>query len=208
MVAVAGFEMYVDLRDGGVSAEIRNTRNYEPHVTATLRRELAADSVFVDVGANIGWYALVAATSAPGVKVIAVEPNPHNVQLIFRNLTANRLENVRVHACAATDRRRLLQLRYDAGYGFVHSPEEAIEEPFVQGVPLDELLAAEARVDLVKMDVEGHEPVVLAGTTVKRATLHNEDQIRRLDVRVGDAVVIQKAGEIIPEVVRVEAVKQ
>ena len=47
------------------------------------------------------------------------------------------------------------------------------------------------------------EPVFLAGTTVKRATLHNDDQIRRLDVRVGDRVVIQKAGEIIPEVVRV-----
>ncbi len=47
------------------------------------------------------------------------------------------------------------------------------------------------------------EPVFLAGTTVKRATLHNEDQIRRLDVRVGDTVVIQKAGEIIPEAVRV-----
>jgi DNA ligase (NAD+) len=47
------------------------------------------------------------------------------------------------------------------------------------------------------------EPVFLAGTTVKRATLHNEDQIRRLEVRVGDTVVIQKAGEIIPEVVRV-----
>lgn len=49
------------------------------------------------------------------------------------------------------------------------------------------------------------EPVFLAGTTVRRATLHNEDQIRRLDVRVGDRVVIQKAGEIIPEVVRVIA---
>lgn len=47
------------------------------------------------------------------------------------------------------------------------------------------------------------EPVLLAGTTVKRATLHNEDQIKRLDARVGDLVVIQKAGEIIPEVVRV-----
>ncbi len=47
------------------------------------------------------------------------------------------------------------------------------------------------------------EPVLLAGTTVKRATLHNEDQIKRLDVRVGDTVLIQKAGEIIPEVVSV-----
>jgi DNA ligase (NAD+) len=52
------------------------------------------------------------------------------------------------------------------------------------------------------------EPVLLAGTTVKRATLHNEDQIKRLEVRVGDTVVIQKAGEIIPEVVSVATSKR
>lgn len=45
-------------------------------------------------------------------------------------------------------------------------------------------------------------PVRLAGTTVKRATLHNEDYIKDKDIRIGDTVVIQKAGEIIPEVVR------
>ena len=45
-------------------------------------------------------------------------------------------------------------------------------------------------------------PVRLAGTTVKRATLHNEDYIKEKDIRVGDTVIIQKAGEIIPEVVR------
>jgi len=48
------------------------------------------------------------------------------------------------------------------------------------------------------------EPVVLAGTTVKRATLHNADELARKDIRVGDTVVIEKAGEIIPQVVRVE----
>jgi DNA ligase (NAD+) len=46
-------------------------------------------------------------------------------------------------------------------------------------------------------------PVVLAGTTVSRATLHNEDEVARKDVRVGDTVVIEKAGEIIPQVMRV-----
>lgn len=47
------------------------------------------------------------------------------------------------------------------------------------------------------------EPVRLAGSTISRATLHNEDYIREKDIRVGDVVVIRKAGEIIPEVVRV-----
>jgi DNA ligase (NAD+) len=47
------------------------------------------------------------------------------------------------------------------------------------------------------------EPVQLAGTTVQRATLHNSDRIGELDIRVGDTVIIRKAGEIIPEVVRV-----
>ncbi len=47
------------------------------------------------------------------------------------------------------------------------------------------------------------EPTIVSGSTVSRATLHNEDEIRRKDVRVGDVVVIEKAGEIIPAVVKV-----
>lgn len=47
------------------------------------------------------------------------------------------------------------------------------------------------------------EPVFLAGTTVKRASLHNEDEILRKDIRVGDTVLVEKAGEIIPQVVSV-----
>ena len=48
------------------------------------------------------------------------------------------------------------------------------------------------------------DPISLAGTTVSRATLHNQDIISELDVRLGDTIIVRKAGEIIPEVVRVK----
>ena len=46
------------------------------------------------------------------------------------------------------------------------------------------------------------EPVLVAGSTVSRATLHNEDEIRKKDIKIGDTVVIHKAGDIIPEVIK------
>lgn len=47
------------------------------------------------------------------------------------------------------------------------------------------------------------DPVQLAGTTVTRASLHNEDEIERLDLRIGDTVIVEKAGDIIPKVIQV-----
>jgi DNA ligase (NAD+) len=52
------------------------------------------------------------------------------------------------------------------------------------------------------------EPVLLAGTTVKRASLHNADQIAKLDVREGDTVFVEKGGEIIPKIIAVDFTKR
>jgi DNA ligase (NAD+) len=52
------------------------------------------------------------------------------------------------------------------------------------------------------------EPTLLAGTTVARASLHNEDEIKRLEIKIGDTVLIEKSGEIIPQVLQVVASKR
>ena len=51
-------------------------------------------------------------------------------------------------------------------------------------------------------------PVTVAGVTVRRATLHNEDEIEKKDVRIGDTVLVQRAGDVIPEVVKVISTKR
>ena len=52
------------------------------------------------------------------------------------------------------------------------------------------------------------EPVQLAGTVVKRASLHNADQIQKLDIRIGDTVFVEKGGEIIPKIIAVDLTKR
>ena len=48
------------------------------------------------------------------------------------------------------------------------------------------------------------EPVLLSGTTIKRASLHNQDQIEKLGLRIGDSVYVEKGGEIIPKIIAVD----
>src|SRR5438105_2247068 len=52
------------------------------------------------------------------------------------------------------------------------------------------------------------DPVFVAGSTVRRSTLHNEDEVARKDVRIGDTVILHKAGDVIPEIVRVVVEKR
>ncbi|MBQ5702080.1 MAG: NAD-dependent DNA ligase LigA, partial [Peptococcaceae bacterium] len=84
----------------------------------------------------------------------------------------------------------------------------AYKFPPEQGVTrIEEIVLQVGRTGAVT-PVANLEPVFLAGSTISRATLHNEDFIREKDIRIGDYVVIQKAGEVIPEVVSVVTEKR
>jgi DNA ligase (NAD+) len=86
------------------------------------------------------------------------------------------------------------------------APRWVVAYKFAAEQALTKLLKIEVQVGKTgKLTPVAHlEPVRLAGTTVSRASLHNADEIARKDIRVGDIVVVEKAGEIIPYVVRSE----
>ena len=85
------------------------------------------------------------------------------------------------------------------GYAIVHKPVPWITpaETLLKGITVQVGRSG------VLTPVAELEPVFLQGSTISRATLHNEDEIRRKDIRIGDTVVIRKAGMVIPEVVEV-----
>lgn len=85
------------------------------------------------------------------------------------------------------------------GYATVHKPV-----PWISGA-ITELLGITIQVGRtgVLTPVAELKPVFVQGSTVSRATLHNDDEIRRKDIRIGDAVIIRKAGMVIPEVIEV-----
>lgn len=85
------------------------------------------------------------------------------------------------------------------------SPRYALAYKFAAEQGITKLLSIEASVGRtgVVTPVANLEPVALAGTTVSRATLHNQDEIDRKDIREGDIVVVEKGGDVIPKVVSV-----
>ena len=171
LVALDGFQLYV-MPDDYIGHSILKARTYEPHVTSVVRKTLKAGDVFLDVGANVGYFTLLAASLVEGGKVIAVEPNPQNLQLLYSSLLENGSTNVRVHPYAASDQATILRFTTVGSNGGVVTEHAKSQEHFllVPALRLDDLLAGEARLDLMKIDIEAHEPAAIRGmeTLIRR----------------------------------------
>ena len=162
-VRLPAFELFVRLDDWAVGARIAVRRSYEPHVTAALARYLLPGSVVVDVGANIGYYTLLAATKiGPSGKVIAFEPSRENCALLQRSLVANHVTNVVLVPFAVADLDGAVRYGMDDSNGRI-TLDDRPELRQVRAVTLDRALAREPRLDVVKIDIEGAEGRALRG---------------------------------------------
>ena len=198
LVELPGRRMYVDAGDQFIGIHIAEKGEYEPHLTAAITDVLKPGDSFVDVGANIGWYAILAASIVgPTGSVLAVDVDPQNVEVLNRSLAANNFTNTAVIPIALSDSVGtvvLQKLRGSNNQIVTAGDEREAPNRNMTALPLDVLVRGLARkIDVVKIDVEGAEFFVLKGAeeTVReyRPVIFLEftpDAIERLPGSSGD----------------------
>lgn len=164
---LGAYKILLDCRKQSFTAWIAATGMYELE-TSILFKLLARNSqVIIDVGAGIGWYSLLGASVLHhSGKILSVEPDPSNIRLIKESLRLNRFSNVEIISTCVSDfdGKIYLNLAYDAGYNSIKDKAER-GKILCFCTTLNSLIEKRGidMVDLLKVDVEGAEPEVLAG---------------------------------------------
>ena len=165
LINLQKFKIYVQNDDFAVGQTIINTKNYEPHVTDAIAKLLKPGDTFLDIGANIGYYSLLAASIVQSSgKVIAFEPNQKNQQLMYSSIVENNFSNITLYPFAVSNSQKILRLMTSGSNGWlVNLSKDSAEYQLVQSVVIDEILETEKQIDFIKIDIEGHEPIALQG---------------------------------------------
>jgi FkbM family methyltransferase len=144
----------------------------EPGLTKYFRSVVTPGAVVVDVGANVGFYTLLAAKLLQGQgKIYSFEPAPRTYAILKDNVQVNgflELGIIHLYPLAVTDKAgkaRLAVFNADCGHNTLFDDGHADAEIEVSTTSLDDILATQDKVDIVKIDAEGAEPFILRGMT-------------------------------------------
>jgi FkbM family methyltransferase len=164
-----GFAIYVQEADTAITEHVKRDA-YEPNVTAVFLDRLRPGMHVLDIGANIGWYTMLSASLVGRAgSVTAIEPNPDSAKLLEASRRANSFDNVTVLQVAAGRQRELLVLHGSYGDAMtLAAPDDAAALTGAMTVPsfkVDDLIAPDKRIDLVKIDVQGAEYNALLGAS-------------------------------------------
>lgn len=165
-----GMIMAVLLNDK-IGKAIYRSGKIEPETTRMLRCLLRDDTVFFDIGANVGYFTLLAASIITSGSIHCFEPNPRCYAMLKNNIRTNALINVQTNSCALSDRsgsaQLYLALLENSGATSLNKPvfEYSGKEITVDTTTLDTYMSAKdiQHVDIMKIDVEGAELRVLQG---------------------------------------------
>nr|WP_280818771.1 class I SAM-dependent methyltransferase [Thiorhodococcus minor] len=170
-----GLILHASRSDLAVGKHLLAGTAYEPHVAGLFRRRLSAGGAAIDIGANIGYFSMLAASLVgPSGYVLAVEPSASNVKLIEASRRRNAFTQLHVLLAAAGEELGLLAYNSSHSNGIAGAAAETLDgllsETLVPKIPLDLVVAPERQIDLVKVDVEGGEYLALRGLeqTLKR----------------------------------------
>jgi FkbM family methyltransferase len=163
------FPMYVNARDTLITPSLLLHGMWEPVVTRLFMQSLKPGMTVVDIGANYGYYTLLAAASAgPSGRVIAFEPEPKNLDILTRNVQLNSMEGrVKIFPCAVADAHGKAELYMSPWNSGMHSiyPTKQDRAPLshitVETVALDDVI--DGPIDFIKIDAEGSEPPIFKG---------------------------------------------
>ncbi len=160
------FKMYLNVTDVGLSHMLLLNGEYEKHETILLKNLIKKGDVFLDVGANFGYYTLLASKLVGKTgKVFSFEPDPYNFSILQRNIKINNCANVLCVNKAVGERDEKIYFYIDADNLGRHNiiSNWSNHKLSVDKISLDNFFQKGIRVDLVKIDIEGVEELAISG---------------------------------------------